>query len=352
MLAMMFDNHAEHLYEYCKQLVGDPDQAASVTEAAFIAARSVLENPENLRAWLFALARTEALSKGQGRAPGDQDRRDSGYEDDLVNTDSFSVAEIAAQAERHQQAAAAAGPELTDRQREVLNLVYRHGIRPDHLPAILGLPPEESLALLADAEAGFAQAVRLGGESEGAEGESESAAVGADLADGEPLAGVPESVTDDHDGGPIPMIRSRRLRLGVAAALPAAALAGVGIYLVSSSPQHPRDVGSNMPAVTSTSGAGSGALTAGLGSHGSKHHGKSIAALFPTEPQSGFLPVPSPTASMTVIGRPKPHRSTPRSSPSPSSSHPTPSPDPSATLSSPSPTPTPTSPSASTSPTP
>ena len=107
--AAMLDEHEAHLFDYCSRLVGDQAEAVSATETAMNAAQSLLADPDRLRAWLFALARQEIAAKMQ---PSDQ----------------------------HPDA-------------EVLDLVYRHGIRPEDLPAVLGISPKQAMAMLAGAEA-------------------------------------------------------------------------------------------------------------------------------------------------------------------------------------------------------
>jgi hypothetical protein len=105
----MLDEHAAHVLDYCSRLVGDDAEAASAMETAMSAAQTLLADPDRLRAWLFALARQEIVT---GARPPGQD------------------------------------PDA-----EILDLVYRHGIRLEDLPAVLGVTPERAKAMLADAEA-------------------------------------------------------------------------------------------------------------------------------------------------------------------------------------------------------
>lgn len=105
----MLDEHAAHVLDYCSRLVGDDAEAASATQTAMNAAQTLLAAPDRLRAWLFALARQEIVTSAE--LPGQ------------------------------------------DQDAEILDLVYRHGIRPEDLPAVLGVTPEHAKAMLADAEA-------------------------------------------------------------------------------------------------------------------------------------------------------------------------------------------------------
>ncbi len=104
--AAMLDEHEAHVFDYLSRLVGDEAEAASATEVAMNAAQSLLADPDRLRAWLFALARQEIATKIQ-RADQDQDG-------------------------------------------EIRDLVYRHGIRPEDLPAVLGVTAEQVQAMLTD----------------------------------------------------------------------------------------------------------------------------------------------------------------------------------------------------------
>jgi RNA polymerase sigma factor (sigma-70 family) len=119
--AAILDEHERHVFDYCSRLVGDEAEAASATETAMVAAQSLLADPDRLRAWLFALARQDIVAKIQ---PSDQ------------NQDA-----------------------------EILDLVYRHGIRPGDLPAVLGVSPEHAGAMLADAEAMADALVPAGAEA-------------------------------------------------------------------------------------------------------------------------------------------------------------------------------------------
>ncbi|MGO8957013.1 MAG: hypothetical protein ACLQFR_06565 [Streptosporangiaceae bacterium] len=106
--AAMLAQHEAHVFDYLSRLLGDEAGAASTTATTMVAARSLLADPDRLRAWLFALARQEIAAKFQ---PAEQNP----------------------------------GAEIRD-------LVYRHGIRPADLPAVLGVSPERATAMLADAE--------------------------------------------------------------------------------------------------------------------------------------------------------------------------------------------------------
>ena len=69
--AAMFNEHARHVFDYCKAILTDEAEAGRATEATFITAYSLirwLRDHDRLRAWLFALARNECISSSPGRA--------------------------------------------------------------------------------------------------------------------------------------------------------------------------------------------------------------------------------------------------------------------------------------------
>jgi hypothetical protein len=116
LLAQALEREAARVFEYCRALVGREDVAMSVTEAALNSARSMLQDPDRLRAWLVDLARRQAAPA----EPATDPQPGQG----VLQPDS----------------------------REVVELVYRHGIQREDLGAVLGVPVEQAAALLAAAE--------------------------------------------------------------------------------------------------------------------------------------------------------------------------------------------------------
>ena len=95
------------LVVYCRTVTGRDEDADAAAHAILDSAQSLLTDPDQLRAWLFALARVEVLADSEPDA------------------------------------------------REILDLVHRHGIRPEDLPVVLGIPPAEADQMLAAAEAEY-----------------------------------------------------------------------------------------------------------------------------------------------------------------------------------------------------
>ena len=63
-LAKAYDRYADPLYKYCRSMLSDPADAADAVQDTFVIAAAKLaglREPQRLRAWLFAVARNEAL---------------------------------------------------------------------------------------------------------------------------------------------------------------------------------------------------------------------------------------------------------------------------------------------------
>ena len=123
--AQMYDRYADRLHDFCIGMLRDRDGAADCVQDAFcIAATRLpqLREPDKLRPWLYSIARNEALRKLSER------RRETPSED-LPDTMSNEPGPdtLAARTELADLISAAAGG-LSDRDRTVLELAYRHGL--------------------------------------------------------------------------------------------------------------------------------------------------------------------------------------------------------------------------------
>jgi DNA-directed RNA polymerase specialized sigma24 family protein len=134
------DAQLPHLFDYCRALLGRDDTAAATALAVMTSAQELMGDPQRMRADLFGLARRHAVAL----LP---------YSSDEAPYDLPAAA--GASARRASQFMLSAFGELTYRDREILDLVYRHGIRPADLPAVLAIPAEEAYRRLVNAEAEF-----------------------------------------------------------------------------------------------------------------------------------------------------------------------------------------------------
>ncbi len=134
--AQIYDRYADRLHDFCVGMLTQRDDAADCVQEAFcIAAHRMtqLREPDKLRPWLYSIARNECLRRIRERTK---------------ETPSYDVPEAASgdpgpdtMALRHELAdllADAAGG-LSDRDRAVLELAFRHGLSGPDLAEALGV---------------------------------------------------------------------------------------------------------------------------------------------------------------------------------------------------------------------
>src|SRR5215469_12159178 len=125
------------LFDYCRALLGRDGEAARTARSVLGTAHEPLPDRDRNRAWLFAMARRQA-----------SDLRPSA-------SGVLSYLPLALDAASSQQAdngVLRAFGTLSDGDREIVDLVYRHGIRPADLATVLAVPAEEAYRRLVDAE--------------------------------------------------------------------------------------------------------------------------------------------------------------------------------------------------------
>ncbi|HKP39860.1 RNA polymerase sigma factor [Mycobacterium sp.] len=133
--AEIYDRYATRLYDFCAGIVGDRDAADCVQEAFYNAAVDLpkLRDPDKLRPWLYTIARHQALRTLRAR------QRET-VSDELPDEPS-SDAGPDTQAARNELAVLVAQAEggLSQRDREVLDLAYRHGLTNAEIGETLGV---------------------------------------------------------------------------------------------------------------------------------------------------------------------------------------------------------------------
>ena len=135
----LYDEYAGDLYDYCRALLGDDAAAAAaLRETLLRAAESTGSMPTGcaLRAWLFALARSQCRRGG-----------DRLIEHPMPDDDPSARLLVAVLGT------------LTPRDREVLELTGRHGLTEEDLEPVLGLPDDRVASLVADARRRFDHAM-------------------------------------------------------------------------------------------------------------------------------------------------------------------------------------------------
>jgi RNA polymerase sigma factor (sigma-70 family) len=123
--ASIYDRYADRLHDFCVGMLRDRDAASDCVQNVFVKAAqtmSRLREPDRLRSWLYAIARNEAIKTINAR------RREQPTEvvPEMPST-APDLVTLAAHSELAELIAAAAGG-LTDRDRTVLDLAYRHGL--------------------------------------------------------------------------------------------------------------------------------------------------------------------------------------------------------------------------------
>ena len=134
--AGIYDRYADRLHDFCVGMVRDREAAADCVQDVFCTAATALNKlrePDKLRPWLYAIARNEALRRIRQR------RREEPSEDlpDEASGDAGPDT-LAARNELAKLVAEAAGG-LSDRDRAVLELGYRHGLDGPELAEALGV---------------------------------------------------------------------------------------------------------------------------------------------------------------------------------------------------------------------
>ena len=134
--AAIYDRYADRLHDFSAGMLGDRDSAADCVQDAFcIAATRLpqLRDPDKLRPWLYSIVRNEALHRIRDR------RRETPSEQlpDRASGEPGPEA-LAVRTELADLIADAAGG-LSDRDRSVLELAFRHGLSGADLAEALGV---------------------------------------------------------------------------------------------------------------------------------------------------------------------------------------------------------------------
>jgi RNA polymerase sigma factor (sigma-70 family) len=134
--AGIYDRYANRLHDFCIGMVRDRDAAADCVQDVFCTAAAQLpklRDPDKLRPWLYAIAKNEALRCVR-------ERRRERVSDELPEapSDEPGPDTLAARSELADLIAEAADG-LSDRDRAVLELAYRHSLDGPELADALGV---------------------------------------------------------------------------------------------------------------------------------------------------------------------------------------------------------------------
>jgi RNA polymerase sigma factor (sigma-70 family) len=134
--AGIYHRYANRLHDFCVGMLADRDSAADCVQDVFCTAATQLpqlRDPDKLRPWLYSIARNEALRRIRAR------RRETPLDEvpDAASGDAGPDT-LAARLELAELIADAADG-LSDRDRAVLDLAFRHGLSGPELADVLGV---------------------------------------------------------------------------------------------------------------------------------------------------------------------------------------------------------------------
>lgn len=132
----IYDRYADRLFDFCVGIVGDRDAAADCVHDAFcIVATDLtsLREPDKLRSWLYSIVRHHAMRRLRHRY-----REESSDAIPDIASHEMGPDMMAGQSELARLVSEAAGG-LSDRDRELLELHYRHELDGPELAEALGV---------------------------------------------------------------------------------------------------------------------------------------------------------------------------------------------------------------------
>jgi RNA polymerase sigma factor (sigma-70 family) len=143
--AAIYDRYADRLHDFCWSMLRDRDEAADATQDTFLVAAErlgQLRDPERLRPWLYAVARSQALRRARART------RIAPEEDMTDLPDTASGPEQAALRADLRDLVWNAAAGLSERDRALLDLHLRHGLEGADLGRAIGVEPAHAYVLL------------------------------------------------------------------------------------------------------------------------------------------------------------------------------------------------------------
>jgi RNA polymerase sigma factor (sigma-70 family) len=143
--AAIYDRYADRLHDFCWGLLRDREEAADATQDAFVVAAErlgQLRDPERLRPWLYAVARSQALRRVRDRS------RVAPEEEMTELADSASGPERAAEQSDLRMLVWSAAAGLSERDRALLDLHLRHGLEGAELGEAMDVEPGHAYVLL------------------------------------------------------------------------------------------------------------------------------------------------------------------------------------------------------------
>ncbi len=156
--AHLYESYAASLFDYCDGLLKDTIAAVDAVQDSLVAADAQAggaPEPDKLRLLLYSAARRECL----GQLPGARAKLSSRAGTTTLDELGAAVPdyEVAGSTGETVLILRAALDRLSDRDREVLNLAFRHRLTEADLAAVIGVPPRRARALVSEASIKFDQ---------------------------------------------------------------------------------------------------------------------------------------------------------------------------------------------------
>jgi RNA polymerase sigma factor (sigma-70 family) len=143
--AAIYDRYADRLHDFCVGMLRDRDAAADCVQDVFVTAATKLvqlREPDRLRSWLYAIARSEALARIR-----DRKREMPSEELPDMPTAEADLPTMAARSELADLIAECCGG-LTERDRLVYELAYRQSLDGPELAEALGVTHKNANTLV------------------------------------------------------------------------------------------------------------------------------------------------------------------------------------------------------------
>jgi RNA polymerase sigma factor (sigma-70 family) len=143
--AEIYDRYADKLHDFCVGILRDREAAADCVQDVFVTAATKLaqlREPDKLRSWLYAIARSEALAQIRARK-----REQLSEEIPEMPSGQTDLATMAARSELADLIKEASGG-LSDRDQVVLELAYRQDLDGSELADALGVTARNANTLV------------------------------------------------------------------------------------------------------------------------------------------------------------------------------------------------------------
>lgn len=154
--AHLYESYAASLFDYCDSLLLDTLAAVDAVQDSLVAADAQVGSapePDKLRLALYSAARQECLNRLHGGRTKLSSRAEATSLDELGAA--VPDYEVAGSTGETVLILRAALDRLSERDREVLNLTFRHRLSEPDLATVIGVPARRARALLSEASLNF-----------------------------------------------------------------------------------------------------------------------------------------------------------------------------------------------------